>query len=599
MKLYPAFTAAAVICCCAISVQAAEKNEDAVIVTATRTAQTADETLAPVTVITRADIKRSQAKTVAELLAGSVGIDANISGGYGKTTSLSVRGTNADHLVVLVDGIRIGSATLGSASWQFLPIEQIDRIEIVRGPRSSLYGADAIGGVIQIFTRKGAQGFRAGAEAGRGTFDTRQYSGNLSGAAGGFHYSAAAAHFKTDGINSRTIQAANEPDKDGYYNESFTSRLGYRFTESTEIQAHVLHAQGNSKYDGSFTNETDFIQNAVGADFRTAPTKVWNTKLQVAHSRDETDDLFDGLKKSNFNTNRRLQSWQNDVALTPEQLLTLGIDHQTDLIQTSSAYRENSRDNTGYFTQYQAGFGRHDALLGVRRDENQAYGTNDTGNLAWGYAILGEQLRVVASYGNAFKAPTFNQLYSSVGNPDINPEESESYELGLRGKAPVTSWAVHAYQTNVDNLIVFQPPTFQAININKARIRGLEGEISAMTNRNRATVNLTFLDPRDVETDKLLPRRPKRSLKIEDEYTLGRWRLGATWLAQSYRYDDPQNTTRMGGYSVVDLNARFDVGKYWFLKMHAGNIFDKQYETTATYNSPGRNYFFSMGYQYN
>lgn len=593
-----AVAAMATIYCFTLSIVAADEPKDIVIVTATRTAQTADETLVPVTVITRKDIERSQAKSVAELLSGSVGIDTNVSGGFGKATNISVRGTNADHVVVLVDGVRLGSATLGTAPWQYLPVEQIERIEIVRGPRSSLYGADAIGGVIQIFTRKGKQGFRAGAEAGIGTFNTHEYAGNIAGANGGFHYSAAAAHFKTDGINARTIAAANEPDNDGYYNKSFTTRMGYRFKESMELDAHVLHAEGNSQYDGTFTNETDFIQNTKGAQFRAKPTRHWTTKVQVAHTRDETDDLFSGTKRSNFNTDRRQQSWQNDLALTPTQLLTLGVDRQTDLIQTSSNYRANSRDNTGYYAQHQATFGEHDLLLGLRRDDNQVYGSHDTGNLAWGWNIVGERLRTVASYGTAFKAPTFNQLYSSVGNPDIKPEKSESYEIGLRGKETRTTWAVHAFQTNVDNLIVFQPPTFQAININKARIRGLENELSMQSERNRVSLNLTFLDPRDVDTDMLLPRRPKRTLKVDEEYKLGRWHLGATWLAQSYRYDNPQNTTRMGGYGAVDLHARVELGKYWFVKARVGNIFDKQYETAATYNSYGRHYYFSAGYQY-
>lgn len=578
-------------------VAVAATTSDPIIVTATRTAQTADESLASVTVITRADIERSQAKTVAELLTGNSGIDASVNGGYGKATSLFLRGTNDSHTVVLVDGMRLGSATLGTFSWQHLPLEQIERIEIVRGPRSSLYGADAIGGVVQIFTRKGKEGLRAGATAGYGTYDSREYSANVSGAQGNFHYSASAARFATDGINARTVATANEPDADGYRNDSFSTRVGYRFSNRTEIEAHLLHAQGQTQYDGN-PNQTDFIQNALGAEFRSAPTTYWDTTLRAGHSRDETDNFKDGVYRSTFDTNRRLLSWQNDVMLAERQLLSLGIDRQDDFIQSSSAYNATSRHNTGYFVQHQAEFAAHDLLLGLRRDDNQAFGIHDTGNLAWGYAMLGERLRFVASYGTAFKAPTFNQLYHpDVGNPDIKPEESESIETGLRGREGRTTWGVNAYQINVDNLIVFQPPTFQAININRARIRGLETEVSMKTDKDRIALNITLLDPRDVETDKLLPRRAKRSLRIEAERALGLWRLGATWLAQSYRYDNPQNTTRLGGYGVVDLHARYDIGKHWFLKARAANVFDKRYETAATYNTPGRNYFLTLGYQ--
>ncbi len=570
----------------------------AIVVTATRTAQTVDETLASVTVITRQDIERSQAKTMAELLNGLAGVETSVTGGYGKSTSVYLRGTNADHLVVLVDGVRVGSATLGTVSWQYLPIEQIDRIEIVRGPRSSLYGADAIGGVVQIFTRKGNEGFRAGATAGYGTYRAREYSANASGAGEGTHYSVAAAQFKTDGINARTVAAANESDNDGYNNKSFNTRVGHRFANGAEIQAHLLHAQGNTTYDGSFTNESDFIQNALGAEFRIAPADMWNTKLQVGRSRDETDDFKNGVYKTTYNTDRRLQSWQNDLALAEKQLLTLGIDKQTDRIQSSTSYNATSRDNTGYFAQYQASLGKHDLLVGQRRDDNQAFGTHHTGNLAWGYAIMDERLRLVTSYGTAFKAPTFNQLYyPGIGNPNIKPEESESMELGLRGKEGWGKWNLRAYQTNVDNLIVFQPPTYQAMNIDRARIRGLETEISAEMGKNRASFNVTLLDPRDVGTDKLLPRRAKRMLKLDDEISFASWRLGASWLYHDYRYDDPQNTIRMGGYGLVNLHAQYDLGKFWFLRARVDNLFDKPYQTAATYNSLRRNYFFTVGYQ--
>lgn len=595
----------AALCAVSVSVHAEAIPQDAVVVTATRTAQTADETLASVTVITRADIERSQAKTIAELLTGSAGVDASVNGGYGKTTSLYVRGTNDSHVVVLVDGLRLGSATLGTYSWEFLPLDQIERIEIVRGPRSSLYGADAIGGVIQIFTRKGGEKFRAGATGGYGTYESREYSANLSDTAGATHYSLAAARRETDGINARRPAPEysggplySEPDTDGYRNDSATMRLGHRFGASAEIEAYVFHTQGRTEYDGSFVNETDFIQNVAGARLRLAPTDAWDIKFQAGRSRDETDNFKDRTYVSTFNTTRRQLSWQNDLTLAARQILTLGIDRQTDLIEVSDTYDVTSRDITGYFAQHQAGFANHDLLLSVRRDDTRVYGAQDTGNIAWGYAIAGERLRVVASYGTAFKAPTFNQLYNPfVGNPNIRPEGSESVELGLRGKTAPMQWDVRAFQTNVDNLIVFQPPTFVAINLGQARIRGMETELSLKTERNRVGLNATLLDPRDVETDKLLPRRAKRSLRLDAEHSAGSWRVGGTWLVQSYRYDDPQNTTRLGGYGLVDLHARYAIDRRWEVKWRAGNIFDKQYETAATYNSPGRNYFVTLAYR--
>jgi vitamin B12 transporter len=590
---------AAIVLSFSHSAHAERDPANAIIVTATRTAVTADETLAPVTVITREDIERSQAKSVAELLTGTAGVNSSVSGGYGKATSLFLRGTNADHVLVLVDGIRVGSATLGTMQWEYLPLAQVERIEIVRGPRSSLYGADAIGGVIQIFTRKGEPGFRAGATAGGGSDDAKEYTANISGAQGGFHYSASASHFRTDGINARTVAAANEPDDDGYYNKSGSARVGYRFSNTTELQAFVLHTEAQSEYDGSFVNETDTIQNVSGVEFSTAFSDNWNSKFQVGHGRDESENFLDRAFRSNFNTTRRTQSWQNDISLPAKQLVTLGVDHQTDLIDSSSTFVTTSRDNTGYFAQYQVDFGAASLLLGGRSDDNQAYGNHGTGNIALGVPLRGERLRLIAAYGTAFKAPSFNQLFfPSFGNPDLKPEESETFDLGLRGKRSGMTWSANAFQNNVDNLIVFLPPTFAPVNIGRARIRGLETEVVAKTGNNRLALNGTMLDPRDVESDKLLPRRAKRIMRIDESYQLGRWQVGATWLAQSYRYDDPQNTIRVGGSSVVDLYTRWDLAKHWFLQARAANVLNKEYQTAATFNSPGRNYFATLGYQY-
>lgn len=590
---------AAIYSLCSVSVQAQDTPADTIIVTASRTAITADEALASVTTITREDIERSQAKTVVELLTGIAGLDSNVSGGYGKVADFFLRGTNSDHVLVLVDGMRIGSATLGTVSWQFLPLQQIERIEIVRGPRSSLYGADAIGGVIQIFTRKGKEGFHAGVTGGYGTYDSREYTTNISGANGGSHFSFAAGRFQSDGINARKTEVAGEPDADGYRNDSFSARVGHRFAGGTEFEAHLLHAQGHTDYDGSFSNETDFIQNAVGAELRLTPTNMWNTAFRFGRNRDETDDFLNGTYVSTFNTNRRQQSWQNDLTLAPRQLLTLGVDRQTDLVESSSSFNRTSRDNIGYFAQQQSGFGLHELLVSLRREDNQAFGAHDTGNLGWGYALAGERLRLITSYGTAFKAPTFNQLYDPfVGDPDLRPEESESIELSVRGKEKRGRWSVRAYQTNVENLILFQPPTFQAMNVNRARIRGFETEAgTTTTDWGTVALNLTLLDPRNAETDKLLPRRAARSLRFDWHRSIGPLNFGFEWLVQSYRYDDPANTVRMGGYGLVNVHTEYGLGKSWFLRARADNILDKEYETAATYNSLGRRFFVTLGYQ--
>ena len=571
--------------------------QEPIVVTATRTAQTADASLASVTVITREDIERTQAKSVAELLTGEAGIDSTINGGYGKTTSLYLRGTNSDHTLVLIDGIKVGSATLGTAPWQYLPLDQIERIEIVRGPRSSLYGSEAIGGVVQIFTRRPTKKSQGHAEAGYGTYGTSKLSAGISDADGNTSYNLTAGHFNTDGIDAKTSSAGNEGDRDGYRNESVSARVIHRFSPGTEIEAHALHAQGFTEYDGT-PNQTAFNQDATGVRLRLTPLNNWQMKLDVGNSRDYTDNFRNGGFYSTINTNRYTAAWQNDVTVGKDQLLTLGLDYQDDRVGSTTNYAVKERNNKGAFVQHQGKFGAHDMLVALRQDDNEQFGAHDTGNLAWGYA-LAPTLRARLSYGTAFRAPSFNQLYwpTSYGNPNLQPEQSESYEAGLHGKQSWGGWDVRAYQTNIDNLIATVSST--ATNVSKARIKGLETDVSTLLGGWTTRLSLSLMDPRDTVTDKVLTRRAKRSLKLETDRTFGAWRFGGSLLVQGHRYDDTSNTTRLGGYGVLNLRAQYDLSKRWVVRANLDNVFDKAYQTVNTYNSPGRSLFVSLGYRAN
>ncbi len=575
-------------------------TQEPIVVTATRTARTVDETLASVTVITREDIERTQAKSVAELLASEPGLDTAVNGGYGKTTSLYLRGTNSDHTLVLIDGVKINSATSGGASWQYLPVEQIERIEIVRGPRSGLYGADALGGVVQIFTRTPSERFRAGAEAGYGTYGTSRIAADVAGATGATRFSLMGSHFNTDGIDARTASAGNEGDRDGYRNESVSARVIHRFSPGTELEAHALHAQGFTDYDGT-PNQTAFNQDTTGLRLRFTPHERWQMKLEAGNSRDYADSFRNGGFYSTFNTNRYTAAWQNDVTLGKDQLLTLGLDYQDDRVGSDTNYTAKERANTGIFAQHQGKFGAHDLSLALRHDDNEQFGTNGSGTLAWGYALR-PTLRSRLSYGTAFKAPTFNQLYyPNYGTATLRPEESESYEAGLRGKTAWGNWDVRAYQTNVDNLIatVQVGSNYVAQNVDRARIKGMEAEIGTRLDGWDTRAGLSLMDPRDTGRDKILNRRAKRSLKLETDRAFGAWRVGGTWLAQGHRYDDVNNTVRLGGYGVLNLRVQYDLSKQLVLRTNVDNVFDKAYQTVNTYNSPGRSLFVSFGYRTN
>ncbi len=601
---------AAVLLLASPSLPAADGIETpTIVVTATRTTQTADETLAAVTVITRRDIERSQARSVQDLLRGEPGISISNNGGPGKATSVFLRGTESDHVLVLIDGVKSGSATLGTTAFQDIPVDQIERIEIVRGPRSSLYGSEAVGGVIQILTRKGGGPVKPYLSLGGGSYRTYNASAGVSG--GGKHgwFNVSASGITTEGFNACNGKPspggagcfAYEPDKDGYRNAAGSARAGYRFANGAEVDVNALRAEGKNRFDGSFVNESKSTQQVLGARLRLAPLTAWHMTLAAGQSRDDSDNFKDGVFKSRFNTTRDSATLQNDVTLGQAHLLTLGLDYQNDKVNSTTAYAVTSRDNKGLFAQYQGMFGPQSVQLAVRSDDNEQFGERTTGGLAWGYD-LGRDLRLTASCGTAFKAPTFNELYfPGYGNSSLRPEESRSYEVGLRGKDAWGGWSLNAYQTDVNDLIAYDASIVAPANIDEARIHGLEAVHSLRLSDWQLRSALTLLDPENrasgANYGKMLPRRAEQALRLDLDRVLGRFRVGGSLLAEGRRYDDLANTREMDGYAILNLRGEYTLAKAWRLQARIENLFDKQYETASFYNQPGRSYFVTLRYQ--
>ncbi|MFZ5557487.1 MAG: TonB-dependent vitamin B12 receptor [Pseudomonadota bacterium] len=578
-----------------------------VIVTATRTAETADEALASVSVITREDIERQQAVSVDDVLRGLAGVSISNNGGLGKNTDIRLRGTESDQVLVLIDGIKVGSATLGQAAFQDIPVELIDRIEVVRGPRSSLYGSEAIGGVIQIFTRKGGGPTAPYASVGAGSHSTSSLLAGLSGGGDRSWYNLSVSNVDTQGINACNAPAgiggcfAVEPDNDAYRNRAFSLRGGYRFGNGLEVDGFALRARGKNEFDGTFVNESETTQQVAGGRLKFSPLEIWQVTVTAGQNRDESDNFLDGVLMSRFDTRRDVFSLQNDLAVSASQVLTLGYDYQDDRIESDNAFTRTSRDNNGVFGQYLGRFGRHDLQASLRYDDNQQFGGKSTGSAGYAYQIT-PGLRATASYGTAYKAPTFNELFfPGFGNPNLQPEESSSVEAGLDGTANGVRWSLHAYETRVDDLIAFDAATFLPQNIDKARIRGLEGIVGGRVAAWSFSANATLMDPRNdgsgPNRDNLLPRRAEQSLRIDVDRGFGAFSVGATFFAEGRRYDDLANTRRLGGYGIVDLRAEYRPHKDWSLQVKVGNVFDKNYQTAAFFEQPGTNVFFTLRYR--
>ncbi|GAB3348902.1 TonB-dependent vitamin B12 receptor [Lysobacter tyrosinilyticus] len=588
---------------------------DDVIVTATRTAQTQDATLAAVDVITRADIERLQPQSLPELLRGSPGLTISNNGGAGKASSVFLRGTESDHVLVLVDGVRIGSATLGTAALQGIPVDQIERVEIVRGPFSSLYGADALGGVIQIFTRRPHQAFEPNASAAIGSFRTSRGSAGLAGRSEGEQsgwYSVQAAYETTDGINAYRDNPANpydapNPDRDGYRNRSLSVAAGQRFSQAWDIEGRALRTEGRNEYDGGFSNMDKTVQQVVGTRVHYAPTETIKFTLGLGRADDKSDNFFDDTKRGSFNSQRNSGSLQADFGFG-DDLLTVGYDWRQDEVDSTTTYERDSRLNRAVFAQWQGHYGAQSVQVGLRHDDDSQFGGETTGSALWGWDFT-DTLRLTASYGTAYKAPTFNELYyPGFGNPNLSAEKARSFELGLRGKQGWGIWAVNVFETRADDLIAYDPtlvdathPFGQPNNVDEARIRGVEAtvdtEIAGWTVHGAATL----LDPRDDSNDgydaNVLARRARTSGRIDVDRTFGHISLGTTVNGSGYRYDDPANFTRMGGYGTTDLRVAFTFTPAWTLQLNANNVFDKRYETAAFYNQPGRNYLLSLRYR--
>ncbi|MEW5838607.1 MAG: TonB-dependent vitamin B12 receptor [Pseudomonadota bacterium] len=579
---------------------------DEVVITAARSAQSLNDTLVDTTLITRADIERSQARDVQDLLQGLPGISFANNGGAGKPTSMFLRGSNSDHVLVLVDGIRMGSVSLGSFSWEGIPLAQIERIEVTRGPASSLYGSEAIGGVVQIFTRKGTRdGFAPRATLGGGSYGTFNGSAGFSGGNGRFWGSGELAYETTDGFNAYSGSSMFQPyegDKDGYRNTSGSLRAGAKLGDWGEAGVNWMRADGKNDFDGSFVNEGDTTQEVLAANLNAHPTQDFNLQLSAGQSKDESDNTLNGAFKTRFNTTRDNYSALGSYTLSANQSLSLGVDYLKDRVDSTTAYTIDSRDNTGVFGEYLARFGAFDTQLSLRNDDNQQFGTHGTWTAGAGYRFSPE-LRVVALSGTAFKAPSFNQLYyPGFGNPDLKPEESTSYEIGLDGKLGGIRWGTRLFQNDIDNIIVtaLQPGgLYLPSNLNEARIRGLEATLGARLGATDLNASYTWLDPEQVggvNDGKMLPRRAQNVLRLDADQAFGAWRLGGTLNAVSGRYEDAANTQRMGGYATIDLRGEYVFNPEWRVQARIVNLTDKDYETAWQYEQTGRAFYLSLRY---
>jgi vitamin B12 transporter len=590
-----------------LSAASGAETLDDVVVTATRIEQPIDEVIGDVDVITRADIEHLQPQSVQELLRYQTGIDVTSQGGLGKLTGAFIRGTESEHVLVLIDGVRAGSISAGFTAFEFLPVDQIERIEIVRGPRSSLYGSDAIGGVIQIFTRKG--GDAATVRIGGGTNDTFIANGSFHIQADSTSITGTAGKHSTQGFNScrgsgTLVQGcfADEPDRDGFSSRTGSLNIVHRAGKG-EVEVGALFAVGHTEFDGSFQNETDFRQVAPHLRATISATDAWLLTLVAGSTRDEQDYLHDGVFRSTYNTERRSASLQSDLKLSANQVITVGADFLDDTIDSTDSFTLLSRDNGGVFAQYQIGVGGHRVSLSARHDDNQQFGSHSTGNAGWKWQIV-PSLYVSASWGTAFRAPSFNDLYSPFGgNPNLLPESSAGYEVSIGGEiGKVWTWKLNGYQTHIDDLIELNA-SFEPENTATAKITGAEVETTVQVGSTSISASYAYTDPRNTTAgpnhDNILQRRSRTSAHLQVTQQLGPVRLSAIGRSQGRRFNDAANnpTRELGSYAVFDLFGEYKLNESWQVDAKLTNILDKRYETVYWYNESGFAFLVSARYR--
>jgi vitamin B12 transporter len=574
----------------------------AMVVSATRSAQPLTDVVADVSLIDREFIERSGCSSVVDVLARLPGIEFSRNGGPGTTTTLYVRGGETRFVPVFVDGIRIDSQSTAGASWESLPLEQIERIELVRGPASAVYGSDAISGVVQIFTRKGEGAATPSVGLGFGSYNTRQANAALSGQAGVFDYALGIAHETSDGFNAKKLSTAN-PDRDGYRSTSTHGRLGWNVLAGQRVEATWLWTDLNSQYDSSKTADDRNLHKlqALGFNWQSQWTNRYSTTASVSRSTDRYQ-----TKPSVYLTQTEITNYllNNEYRLGAHRFSAILERREDTLNNTSLDQPSRSRAQNAVGLGYGWSGQGHTIQANVRHDDDSEFGGKSTGALSYAYALT-PALRASISGGTGFRAPTLYQRFSDYGIAGLRPETSRNIEAGLRYTAGATQLGLTVYRNRVDNLITYQfgpGPCRNGTgdwagcyaNIARAQYEGMT--LSAATqwaNVNwRASYDLQ--NPKDLDTGLLAPRRSRQHGTFAADTRIMDWTVGAEWRVSGYRYDNAANTKRLGGYGVVNLTANRSIAKNWTVFARLDNVADKDYELAQTYAIPGRTFFMGV-----
>jgi len=580
---------------------------DPVVVTAAHASQPIADALADVTVIGADEILRSGVQSLAELLQRQPGVEIVQNGGPGSVSGALIRGASRGQTLVLIDGLRAGSSSAGSTTLEAIPLDQIDRIEILRGPASSLYGADAIGGVVQVFTKRAqGSGFVPNVSAGYGTYDTAALSAGFSATSGPLRFSLQAGGRRSDGFNAivNPDNFSYNGDRDGFSSKNLSASGSWTWAAGQELAASYFGNRLDSQFDGGpgFDDRTITAVQAWSVVSRNRINDAWTSQVTAGEGSDDSMSQTT-YGNSPFKTTQQQYFWQNDIAL-PRGTLGVILERRMEHLTTDTGFAITQRNTNSATGVYQLRYDAFALQANVRLDDSNQYGNKTTGGIALGYR-LSPAWRVTAGASTGFKAPTFNDLYyPGFSNPGLVPETSKNIELGAYWNASHEDvrWEARAigYYNRVSDLIVLQcDASFSCLpqNVERVTLQGVTLGLDLAWRDTRVTASLDLQDPKDDATGNLLPRRAREHGALKVLQQAGPVQVGVEFVASSLRYDDAADQRRMGGYGIVNFTVEWPFARGFSVLLRGDNVLDKNYQLAADYSTGGATVYAGLRWQ--
>ena len=607
------------------SAWAEEKDLGVVVVTATRTATQSSAIIGDVSTVSRTQIEQAAQSTLGELLQTQPGVQITANGGPGSPSAIYLRGGSSTQTLVLVDGLRLASATAGSTAFENIPLEQIERIEILRGPASALYGSDAIGGVIQIFTRQGSGMPHFSLEAGAGTYGTQRGTASYAGKSGDTRFNFTLGVQHSDGFSATKPGAFGfNGDRDAYDNRNFSVQLAHQLNPDHELGAQAFYSHGKAHFDAqncdafyitctsNFDNTQQHSLSSASAWLRDRFLPNWTSQLRLGQSRDDLTSVFldpstNTVSGQQARTRQNQLSWQNDIDIGRNKLL-LAVERREENVDANTmSYTIRERTTDALVAGYQAWVDAHSVQLSARHDRSNQYGSHDTGSFAYAYQIA-PAWRASAALATAFRAPTFNDLYWPVdyasyfvGNPNLRPERARNREIGLVHESGAQRVSITAYRNQVSDLIGYGNASapdyfFTTVNVGSALLKGLTTSYDGKFGPWQLKASYDVLSAHDETSGLFLMRRAKNHGALALRYAEQRWDAGVELIASGARWADVANTSHTAGYGLLNVDGRLGIDRDWSLVGRVNNLLNRKYELLQDYNTPGANLFLGVRY---